>query len=309
MPHMIQNDQWLRTSDTSRCQIDLDTLGRKKVDIFTEPSIKSLIAQNEEVHHGGWWKPETCKSWQKVAIIIPYRDRWKHLKILLKRLHPMLIRQQVHYRIFVIEQAGTTTFNRGKLMNIGYLEALNYDKFDCFVFHDVDLIPENDQNIYMCDEHARHLSSAIDEMRYHVMFYNYAGGVIALNRENVKKINGYSNLYWGWGNEDDDLSARTRDAGLLLTRPPEYIGRYKMVRHIKDSRAEHGNELFLSWRGRWPHDGLNDSLGMNYTVIARYNQPLYTNITVDVGSSSLVKDRQTSRVRESLWWFLNFYYP
>lgn len=78
--------------------------GRKKVDIFTEPSIKSLIAQNEEVHHGGWWKPETCKSWQKVAIIIPYRDRWKHLKILLKRLHPMLIRQQVHYRIFVIEQ-------------------------------------------------------------------------------------------------------------------------------------------------------------------------------------------------------------
>lgn len=36
------------------------------------------------------------------------------------------------------------------------------------------------------------------------------------------------------------LPLRTRDAGLLLTRPPEYIGRYKMVRHIKDSRAEHG---------------------------------------------------------------------
>ena len=41
-----------------------------------------------------------------------------------------------------------------------------------------------------------------------VMYYNYAGGVIALNRENFHRINGYSNSYWGWGNEDDDFSAR-----------------------------------------------------------------------------------------------------
>ena len=40
------------------------------------------------------------------------------------------------------------------------------------------------------------------------MYYNYAGGVIALNRENFHRINGYSNSYWGWGNEDDDFSAR-----------------------------------------------------------------------------------------------------
>jgi predicted glycosyltransferase involved in capsule biosynthesis len=40
------------------------------------------------------------------------------------------------------------------------------------------------------------------------MYYNYAGGVIAINRENFQRINGYSNSYWGWGNEDDDFSAR-----------------------------------------------------------------------------------------------------
>ncbi len=41
-----------------------------------------------------------------------------------------------------------------------------------------------------------------------VMYYNYAGGVVTMKRENVIKVNGYSNDYWGWGNEDDDLSAR-----------------------------------------------------------------------------------------------------
>ena len=51
-------------------------------------------------------------------------------------------------------------------MNVGFLEALKLDGFDCFIFHDVDLLPENDKNLYLCDEHLRHLSSAIDETRY-----------------------------------------------------------------------------------------------------------------------------------------------
>ena len=44
-----------------------------------------------------------------------------------------------------------------------------------------------------------------------VMYYNYAGGVIAMNHENIFRVNGYSNVYWGWGNEDDDFSARFVD--------------------------------------------------------------------------------------------------
>ena len=41
-----------------------------------------------------------------------------------------------------------------------------------------------------------------------VIYYNNIGGVLAMSRENFLKINGYSNLYWGWGQEDDDMSAR-----------------------------------------------------------------------------------------------------
>ena len=56
------------------------------------------------VKRGGHSSPKDCKSYQKVAIIVPYRDRMHHLKILLNRLHPMLYKQQIEYRIFLVEQ-------------------------------------------------------------------------------------------------------------------------------------------------------------------------------------------------------------
>ena len=38
--------------------------------------------------------------------------------------------------------------------------------FDCFIFHDVDLLPENDRNLYTCPEQPRHMSVAVDKFNY-----------------------------------------------------------------------------------------------------------------------------------------------
>lgn len=69
-------------------------------------------------------------------------------------------------------------------MNVGFKEALKEDHYDCFIFHDVDMIPENNKNLYLCDDHARHLSSAIDEMRYQ---WVYNSNIVYFKRFHFKK--------------------------------------------------------------------------------------------------------------------------
>ncbi len=61
------------------------------------------------------------------------------------------------YYVPPLLKAGDATFNRAKLLNVGYLEALKDYSWDCFIFHDVDLVPENDRNLYICDKQPKHL--------------------------------------------------------------------------------------------------------------------------------------------------------
>ena len=64
--------------------------------------------------------------------------------MLLHHLHPLLQRQSLEYRVFVINQAGRGTFNRGKLLNSGFKEVSKLDSsFQCYIFQDVDLLPED----------------------------------------------------------------------------------------------------------------------------------------------------------------------
>lgn len=54
-------------------------------------------------------------------------------------------------------------------MNIAfdYASKISMPAFNCFIFHDVDLIPENDFNVYECAQYGpRHLAPAVDELRY-----------------------------------------------------------------------------------------------------------------------------------------------
>ncbi|KAF4530940.1 hypothetical protein B566_EDAN018971, partial [Ephemera danica] len=41
-----------------------------------------------------------------------------------------------------------------------------WHNFDCFIFHDVDLLPEDARNLYTCPSQPRHMSVAVDELNY-----------------------------------------------------------------------------------------------------------------------------------------------
>jgi len=57
-------------------------------------------------------------------------------------------------------------FNKASLMNVGFVEARAFAQFDCFIFHDVDMLPEDDRNFYVCSPQPRHVGSHINKWDY-----------------------------------------------------------------------------------------------------------------------------------------------
>lgn len=228
------------------------------------------------------WSPDHCAPRHRVAVVVPYRDRRLHLLILLKYLHPILQRQLLSYRIYVVEQYGNDTFNKGVLMNAGVREAFRDADFHCFVFHDVDLIPEDDRNMYSCPPSPRHMSVAIDKFNYTLPYQMLVGGVFAIKREHFLKVNGFSNLYWGWGGEDDDMAYRIKHKNLKIIRPPASVARYTMIKHIHRPESPNNIRMALvrmAWY-RMNRDGLSTA---KYRVVKRQDLPLYTHLLVDIG--------------------------
>lgn len=239
------------------------------------------------VQVGGWWEPKHCTARAKVAIIIPFRNRDQQLKIFLRHMHPLLQRQLLSYKVFVVEQTGKTKFNKGAIYNIGFQETLNIGSFDCYIFHDVDLLAENDLNYYGCSDTPRHMSPAIDKFHYKLPYPTIFGGVEAMTKEEFQSINGFSNIYWGWGGEDDDLYTRVVYKGYKISRPSLEVGRYTMNHddHFRSDPLNIDNEKMYrdpkSRLARIGKDGLNSLHKLNYTKDV-HEHLLYTKIAIDL---------------------------
>nr|XP_018910600.1 PREDICTED: beta-1,4-N-acetylgalactosaminyltransferase bre-4-like isoform X2 [Bemisia tabaci]XP_018910602.1 PREDICTED: beta-1,4-N-acetylgalactosaminyltransferase bre-4-like isoform X2 [Bemisia tabaci] len=286
----------------TKCQLNLPDCpqvpplfhGRQQVsasglNVSLSEVVSAVAGPGSGVEEGGAWHPPACHSRHSVAVVIPFRDRLTHLLNLLHRLHPILQRQQLNYRIFVVEQSGNDTFNKGAIMNSAFriiLErfppATGGRYFHCFVFHDVDMIPEDDRNMYSCPTQPRHLSVAVNEFAYQLPYRVLVGGVFNIRTEHFLKVNGYSNLYWGWGGEDDDMGYRVGQVGLSISRPVDWLGRYTMLKHKKRNTlaSKVKQKLVRTSQRRYRLDGLNS---ISYQLLQVSTTPIYTRILVDVG--------------------------
>ncbi|KAK4288162.1 hypothetical protein Pmani_038795 [Petrolisthes manimaculis] len=211
-----------------------DLVGELQVE-KTSPTLSVQETGHVELTPGGHFIPYECEPRHKVALIIPFRNREEHLSVFLYHIHPILQRQQLDYTIFVVEQSTSRRkFNRGMLMNVGAQEALRQYPYNCFIFHDVDLLPENDRNLYTCSDQPRHMSVAVDVFKYKLPYEDIFGGVSAMSVRQFEAVNGFSNKFWGWGGEDDDMHNRIHNAGYLISRYASRVGRYTMLTHKKE---------------------------------------------------------------------------
>lgn len=241
-------------------------------------SLEAVENEFPEVMQGGRFRPKECTSRHRVAILVPYRNRAEHLKIFIYNLHKVLSRQQIDYGVFVIEQGDDAGFNRAKLLNVGYVESTALYDYQCFVFHDVDMVPLDDRNVYTCPEQPRHMSVNVNNKS--TIYYSYFfGGVSAVNKEQMLRVNGYSNKYWGWGAEDDDMAYRLQKYGYRIYRRPQDVARYVTLAHAKSKPSEQRMGLLNRWSSRITKDGLNS---LKYRRMDMAFKKLYTWILVDL---------------------------
>ncbi|CAF1216382.1 unnamed protein product [Rotaria sordida] len=247
-----------------------------------------IIEENhgKDLYPGGHYIPKECRTEQRLALIICYRNREQHLKMFLNNIHPFLQKQKLDYTIFVVNQHGNDPFNRAALFNVGYLEAMKLYQYDCFIFHDVDLLPEDLRNIYKCGDQPRHMSVAIDIFKYAIPYSDIFGGVTAFHSSDILGINGHPTVYWGWGGEDDDMYFRVvKKLKKSIIRYPIEIARYKMIRTHGHIAAELNPHRFTILNSKYDYnlDGINTTY---YTLHNIVFYKLFTLINVTLPEES-----------------------
>ena len=171
----------------------------------------------------------------RLGIIIPYRARKNHLE----EVAPILSRIG---HVYVIEQMDARLFNRGKLINAGFLEFKK--EFDYFAAHDVDMIPQANEYAYC--KGACHIATEVEQFGYRLPYAEYFGGVTLFANEVFQKINGFYNTMWGWGGEDDmirkkilsrNLPIESRQCKFRSLAHEQCIDREARMENIKQLRA------------------------------------------------------------------------
>lgn len=300
-PNGILNRSQLIEELTNNCQTNLT--GSLTIDL--NPPDDFQIRSSSTLKYAQSWKTtDVCPIFlkERIAIIISYRDREKNLRNLLYNLVPLLKRQKVsNYKIFVIEQEATGPFNKGRLYNVAFHHLMETYKPTCIIFHgifkkciefllylfafclDADLIPENDQNLYTCSsltDHPLHMSANVRfQMKnsYTKIYEFLVGGVLTVRPETFFVLNGYSNEYFNWGGEDDDIGLRFLSKDVCVQRPT--TGYYFATSHETQTRNANRFRLLFDAVLRQDSDGLNN-IDRLAVITNTFEYPLVTWMTV-----------------------------
>lgn len=131
-----------------------------------------------------------------LSIIVPYRDREEHLKQFIPHMNMYL----PDANIVIVEQTDEKPFNRGKLINIGFLET---GWPDWLVAHDVDLLPIDAD--YSIDPNF----SVVQLIKSDIQKTDYLGGVTLFFRGRFQQAMGYHNDYFHRA-EDNEMMFRLK---------------------------------------------------------------------------------------------------
>jgi Galactosyltransferase. len=157
---------------------------------------------------------------KKLTIVVPYRNRPKQYEIFL--FHSKIyfnedkLDKYLNLKLCFLEQANDKPFNLGSLNNAGFLINENY--LDYIVINNVDFLPMITDYSYsespmLLIKHGYNNLPIVPSKDRRLIVKspkreNVFLGSILIPKNIFKKVNGYSNSYWGWGFEDPDMKKR-----------------------------------------------------------------------------------------------------
>ena len=206
-------------------------------------------------------------------IVIPFREREKHLEYFIKNTIPLLEEHLPNTKVVVVEQNKGKLFNRGMLLNVAFKEYENKTKY--FFTHDLDMNPSLEiiKFIYTKED--------IEMFRVKSAHTSSLGGIIKVKHDIIFNINGFPNNIWGWGIEDRALYFRCRMKNINITNNPNQS--FKIMPHTSNSITYTGEKKLISdmWRENYINklddtqkeemimgSGLNN---LKYTILERKN--------------------------------------
>lgn len=194
--------------------------------------------------------------------LIPYRARTiqpfrrEQLSILIQNIDTYFVKHNKEYKIFICEQNDDALFNRGKLLNVAFLESEKHFNYPKNYFHM--------NTDYLIDIH-RDFPSEILDVKGVIDIYKppfpLLGSACVFDPESYKTINGFPNDLIGWGGDDWAIYNRLIKCNIPIFYPEHLsnsgfiIDNFEDIPYKDSSRNEHN--LFLSTRNDIKTNGLS----------------------------------------------------
>jgi len=138
-----------------------------------------------------------------LLIVVPYRNREEHLKDFLENTPKYFDNQNLSYDILICELDQKGDWNAGLCVNslIKFIEKIKTE-YKYLYIHHVDVWPISGDWIFPKD----------NEVYFNMGDY----GSCLLTMKAFLDAEGYSNSFWGWGGEDNELYQKLRTKNYIL---------------------------------------------------------------------------------------------
>lgn len=148
-------------------------------------------------------------------------------------------------------------------------------------------------------------SVAVDKFNYRLIYPELFGGVTAFSRDDFLGANGYPNIYWGWGGEDDDMYSRViKQLKKVIIRYPINVARYKMFREYHEPASKNSRRFqILDSQYDYRLDGFNTT---QYKLHRVTFYKLFTLINVTLVEETYQQIRIRLNIKKSIRYYLSW---